>query len=292
MATLYQVPTQDSLQYTLDAAYATSDTTLTLNQTVTNIIQAPGVCVIDRVDASGNATPTKRDYFTFTGVSGTQLTGVVGGKAGSTNQAHSVGAIVEFIPDIVWAQALYDVITAEHNTNGSHSFITASSASINVVNTRLLAVASGASIFDLEANKLGISSQASVGFLNIGTFISASGASVVGFPASTGGFNALFQVPGALASLANVGGLIPVPTTFTAQFIEAFVQTPASLASVSANILKNNSVIGVVGILAGATYGSSASLSATALTATDELRMNINSTASSATDLSVLLRAT
>lgn len=277
MATLYQVPTQNSVQYTLDSAYNPGDSNLTLNQTLTGVIQAPGVCVVDRVDSSSNATPTKRDYFTFTGVSGVQLTGISGGKAGSTNQAHSVGAIVEFIPDIVWAQAIYDVITTEHDTQGHHTAVTASSASIFNSNVRQLAVAS----------------QASINFLNISTFISASGASVVGFPGGTGGFNAVFQVPGGLASQANIGGLIPVPTSFTASFAQFFVQTPASSASVSVVIKKNlNTVFAVGGIAAGATFGSTASISSAALVAGDVLTMDINSTASLASDLSVLLRAT
>lgn len=121
MSTLLQVPTQNSTQYTLDSGYTTgSDTSLTLNSTLTGIIQAPGTCVVDRVDSAGNKTATKREYFTFTGVSGAQLTGVTGGKAGSTAQNHSVGAVVEFIPDILWAQSIYDTFTNEHNTDGSH----------------------------------------------------------------------------------------------------------------------------------------------------------------------------
>lgn len=115
-----QVPTQNALQYTLDAGYTAGGTVLTLSSTLTGIVQAPGVCVVDRVDTSGNTTPSKRDYFTFSGVSGATLTGCSGGQAGSTNQDHAVGAIVEFIPDVVWAQSLYDTISAEHSTSGIH----------------------------------------------------------------------------------------------------------------------------------------------------------------------------
>jgi len=116
-----QIPTQNSLQYTLDAGYTAGGTVLTLSSTLTGIVQAPGVCVVDRVDSSGNKTASKRDYFTFSGVSGTTLTGCSGGQAGSTNQDHAVGAIVEFIPDVIWAQSVYDTISAEHSTSGVHS---------------------------------------------------------------------------------------------------------------------------------------------------------------------------
>ena len=315
MATLLQPPTQNAVQYTLDSAYNTSDSNLTLNSTLTGVVQAPGVCVIDRVDSSGNATPTKRDYFTFTGVSGTQLTGVTGGKAGSTNQSHSVGAIVEFVPDVVQQQAVYDVVTTEHTPNGVH----ASLPSVTFLQAIGIITSSQASLALVNALNLVTASQASIALLDVGTKFSVSGASVTGLwpssasgavltsigngippvyatpssgPAGTGGLNAVFQVPGNLASQANVGGLIPIPTTFTSQFLNAFVQSPASLASVSVTLLKNNAVVGVIAILAGATYASSASLSNTSLVASDELRININSTASLAADLSVLLRAT
>lgn len=306
MARLYQVPIQNALQYTLDTGYTSGGGTLTLNSSLTGIIQAPGVCVVDRIDSSGNLTATKRDYFTFTGVSGAQLTGCVGGLAGSTNQDHSVGAIVEFIPDITWGQAVYDVITQEHSVMGQHMSLP-SLSQVRTQNLSILSAASGidgsfinfygastATINMVNTRTLAVASQASILSLNVSGMISASGASVVGFPSTggTGGLNALFQVPGALASYGNVGGLIPIPVAFTAGFMQAFVQTPASLASVSATLLKNNAVVGVVAVLAGATFASSASFSTTTLTAGDELRLNINSTASSAYDLSVMLRAT
>lgn len=161
MVSLYLPPTQNSVQYTLDAQYTAGANTLTLNCTLTGIIEAPGVCVIDRVDTSGNKTPTKRDYFTFTGVSGVQLTGVSGGKAGSTNQDHAVGAVVEFIPDVVQAQAVYDVFTTEHTINGVH----ASLPSLTYIQTKNLLAAS----------------QASLTTVDVALRFSASGASITGF---------------------------------------------------------------------------------------------------------------
>lgn len=290
MATLYRVPTQNAVSYALDTQLAAGGSSLTLNQSVAGVVQAPGVIVIDRVDSNGTRTPTKREYVSFTGVSGANLTGLTRGLAGSTDQVHTVGAVVEITPDIVQEEAKYQVFITEHNTTGQHTAITASSASIFVANVRDLSVASTASLFNGRLTNLVVASAASTSIVHVATHLNVSGASVTGL-STTGGFNALFQVPGALASQANVAGLIPVPAALTIGFIQAYVQTPASLASVSAFLLKNNAAVGVVSILAGATYASSASLTSTALAAGDELRLDIRSTASLASDLSVLVRA-
>lgn len=106
---LKQVPTSNNLQYTLDAQYTAGGSVLTLNSTLTGIIQAPGTCVVDRIDSSGNKTPTKRTYYTFTGVSGVTLTGV--SSYDGTDQTHNVGAIVEFVPDVKTIQSFYDALS-------------------------------------------------------------------------------------------------------------------------------------------------------------------------------------
>lgn len=288
-AFLWEASTVNAFQTTLNGSISSSDVTIILNS-VTGLV-APGALVIDRQDGNGNDTASKREYVTFTGISGNSLTGVTRAIAGSTAQSHSSGALVEATATVIhWGDAV-DFLQVEHDAGGKHVI---STATIAYTETKRLAVTSIASIAQANIGAL-FATNSILSAVTITTLINASGASLVGFStggSGTGGFNALFQTPGALASYANVGGLIPVPVAFTSQFISAFVQTPASIASVSATILKNNAIIGVVGILAGATFGSSASLSNTVLTAGDELRMNINSTASLATDLSVMLRAT
>jgi len=119
---LYQVPTQNNLQYTLDVKYTSGGTTLTLNTSVTSTVQAPGVCVVDRIDSSGNKTATKRTYYSFTGVSGADLTGLA--VVDGTDQDHAVGAIVEFVPDVDTFQSYYDTFTTEHATDGTHGSAT------------------------------------------------------------------------------------------------------------------------------------------------------------------------
>ena len=57
---LIQPPTENAAQFTLDSQLVQGGGTATLNQDVSSIAQSPGLVVIDRVDASGNSTPTKR----------------------------------------------------------------------------------------------------------------------------------------------------------------------------------------------------------------------------------------
>jgi len=299
MAKLYKPPVQNAQQFTLDTQMGASDNSATLNQNVESILQAPGIGWVDRVDSSGGLTPTKREYFDFTGVNGSQLTGIARGLAGSTAQVHAVGAIVEFGPDVIQAQAVYDVITTEHSTNGVH----ASLPSISYLKITKALYASGASVSGLVRTITfsGVSGASAltqditlIPGSNVSLYMTSPGVAKldVSGGSNTGGFRPFFQVPLGLASQNDVGGLVPVEGTYTISYANAFVKTPASLASVSVTISKNNAIIGVLGILAGATFGSSASFSNTALSAGDELRININSTASLATDLSFVIRST
>jgi hypothetical protein len=139
MANLYNVPLENGVQLTLQNALLTGETTtITFTASVTSKLQAsasiPGILVIDRVDANGTETPTKTEYISFTGVTGSTVTGLVRGLANSTNQDHSAGAIVELVPDVVWADSLNDVITTQHNADGTHktlSLISLVSVTIN-----------------------------------------------------------------------------------------------------------------------------------------------------------------
>jgi len=121
MAELKFPPTQNGLQKNLDAQLNVGVTSqMTLNNT-TGIQNKPGVVVIDRIDTSGaEKSSAVREYISYTGVSGNNLTGLTRGLGGSTDQDHAVGAIVEFIPDVTVFQAINDVITTEHGTDGTH----------------------------------------------------------------------------------------------------------------------------------------------------------------------------
>lgn len=120
MTGLSYPPSKNAVQKTLGATLAAGATTVTLNN-VTSIQNKYGVFVVDRVDSNGTETPTKREYISFAGTSGLTCTGLVRNVDGSgTDQEHSVGAIVEFCPDVIQDQATKDVILVEHNDAGTH----------------------------------------------------------------------------------------------------------------------------------------------------------------------------
>lgn len=139
MANLYSVPLKNSVQHTLAGTLTQAETsTITLDSSVALELQATstmkGLLVIDRVDVNGALTPTKTEYIAYTGVSGSTVTGLTRAVAGTTAQGHAIGAIVEFVPDVTWAQAINDVFTTQHNDNGTHktlSLISLASVTLN-----------------------------------------------------------------------------------------------------------------------------------------------------------------
>lgn len=128
---IYHPTSKNAVQKTLDAELLEGATaSVTLNNVV-GIQDEAGVFVVDRVDANGTATPTKREYISFTGVSGSTLTGLTrNADSGGSDQDHAVGATVEFVSDVLQQQAIIDAIEAEHNDDGTHSDITAAKATI------------------------------------------------------------------------------------------------------------------------------------------------------------------
>lgn len=110
MARLYNVPTADFTQKVLGAALLQGVVAAaTLNNT-TSIPNLQGVMMIDRVDSNGVETPNKVEVISFTGTSGATVTTLVRGLAGTSDQDHAISAIVEFGPDILWAQAILDAL--------------------------------------------------------------------------------------------------------------------------------------------------------------------------------------
>lgn len=136
MAGIKSVPNINAAQKTLDAEFAAGANTATFNESVEAMFPDvsatnPGVFVVDRLDANGAKTPLKREYCTFTGVSGAVVSGVVKNADGSgSDQGHAVGAIVEFVPDVLWAQSVRDTFEEEHDADGTHGAITPSSIQV------------------------------------------------------------------------------------------------------------------------------------------------------------------
>lgn len=118
---IYDPPSINGIQKTLDAKLLSGITaSMTLNN-VTGIQDKPGVCVVDLIDANEKFTPAKREYISFTGVSGNTLTGLTRNvDSGGSDQDHAVGAIVQFPADVLQQQALIDFIRVQHNDDGTH----------------------------------------------------------------------------------------------------------------------------------------------------------------------------
>lgn len=112
---LYYPPTTNALQKTLGAALDEGHTTAMTLSNVTGVQDKPGVVLINRIDTnSTELSASVREYVIFTGVSGSTLTGLTRGVGGTSDQDHAIGSVVEFIPDITFAQALVDAFLVEH----------------------------------------------------------------------------------------------------------------------------------------------------------------------------------
>lgn len=129
MATNFYYPTsKNAIQKTLGAQLLSSATTgdaITFTD-VDGIQNLPGVLVINRVDSNGTATPSKREYISYSSVSGTTVIIETRNVDGSGSVVtHAVGSVVEFISDAVWAQRMIDQFKVEHNVDGTHAAVTA-----------------------------------------------------------------------------------------------------------------------------------------------------------------------
>ena len=101
----------------------TTDTSVTLSS-VSGLPTDTGiVLVIDRVDANGNKTTSKREYVQGI-ISGSSVINLVRGLGGSTAQSHSIGAVVEQVFDqSTWNDTVSGILT-QHTQTGTHTGIT------------------------------------------------------------------------------------------------------------------------------------------------------------------------
>lgn len=123
---LWEANTANAFSTSLNGSIGDSDDTIALTS-VTGLV-APGILVIDRQDGNENNTPTIREYVSYTGISGNDLTGVTRGVAGSSAQNHSSGALVEEVFSITHWNDMIDFLQVSHDSNGH---IAASLASLD-----------------------------------------------------------------------------------------------------------------------------------------------------------------
>ena len=136
---LKHAPTTNAFNTTLNGSISDSATTIPLNST-TSLQNKAGILVVDRQDADGNATPSKREYIYFTSVSGSSVvlpdTADGRGQSGSTAQSHADGSIVESIMDVDQYNGLVDSYDIQHNDDGTHDAVTSNtlvlSSTLNV----------------------------------------------------------------------------------------------------------------------------------------------------------------
>ncbi len=280
---LWEAPTVNAFQARLDGTLDSTSTSITLD-TVTGLV-APGVLVVDRTDGT-NDTPTKREYITFTGISGLSITGVTRGVAGSTAQSHSSGATIEATPTITHWNDMVDFLQVEHDSVGRHVIGT---ATINYTQTHRLAVTSVASIASAKISTFNLNA----GFISAVTItglINASGASIVGFGGGVGGLSP-FTILGALITGTSVTPAVIVEDSMTLKSVSAVLKSPVSSASLVLDVNKNGTSLFNAGtrlsILGGGTYASTASIATLALSPGNLLTLDVDNAGGS--DITVLL---
>lgn len=109
--TLFYPSSSNALQKTLDSALDAGVTASATFNNTTGIQNKAGVFVVDRVDSNGTVKASSDwEWISFAGTSGSTVTTLVRGLAGSSDQDHAVGAIVEFVADVIWADGVMDAL--------------------------------------------------------------------------------------------------------------------------------------------------------------------------------------
>ena len=104
--------TANGIQKTLGAQLDTGVTASATFNNTTNVQNLKGLFVVDRIDTSGaEKNASLREYISFAGVSGSTVTGLTRGLGGTTDQDHAIGAVVEFVSDVVQQQAILDALS-------------------------------------------------------------------------------------------------------------------------------------------------------------------------------------
>ena len=272
MPSLFVAPTANFIQTTLNGGITSGALTITVNS-ATNF-QAPGYAVIDRTDSNGTSTPNAREVISYTGISGSDLTGVTRGEDVSTARSHADGAIVETMPTIGMWNSLTTVVATAMTSDGY-----------------LKAINSPVSIAIGQFTRFVTPSIASVADMRIATRLDVSGASVTGV-----GIHPVWVIAGfSSAATTNVQRMI-MPQGGTFQYFSMTTRTPVSTASLTLalyNIRSGASVFDTIGrpaILGGGTFVSTASIKTPAFISGDVLRVDLE-TGGNVSDITLIGRA-
>lgn len=242
MPTMFLAPTINFKQTTLNGAIDDSVTTITVNS-ATNL-QAPGYIVIDRVDANGVSTPSLREVVSYTGISGSDLTGCTRGADGSTAQSHSDTAVVETTPTVGMFNSLATIVAKAVTTDGY-----------------LRSTNSPVTVGRLEARNL-YASVASIAQIFTNGRLEVSGASITGI----GIYPSFVSTGNHSGPTLAIGGVLRAPVAGTLQWVSVSTRYVVSTASAGFDF-KIRDVTAFANatmrpsIAAGGTYVSTASLS-------------------------------
>jgi len=240
--TLFVAPTQNFLQTTLNGGITDAVDTITL--TSATGFQAPGYIVIDRTNSVGTSTPTAREVVSYTGISGSDLTGCTRGADNSTVRQHLDGAVVETAPTVGMFNSLATIVATGFTSDGY-----------------------------LKA----INSPVSIAQVYISTRLDVSGASITG----NLGLYPVFSSPGAYSGpTVAIGGLLKVPKPGQLNWVSVITNFVVSTASVAFDLKKNGSSIfanptTAPAIAAGGTYVSTASIATKNIDRADILRADV-----------------
>lgn len=258
---LLRSPTSDIWSTSL--ASGINDSVTTISLTSTTNLQAPGVLVIDRTDGT-NATPAKREFITFTGISGNDITGVTRGVAGSTAQSHNSGARVEASLAVSHWNDLGDYLLAEHDPAGKHVISTAT------ITTHLMVSGASATFSDLKVMR----------------FYSTSGASVTGnFPQYM-----VFNTIGALTGPTTSMEVKTAPRSGHIPWVNLLTRTTASGATAHVRLVRNNGITGNLFLAAGATFVSAATMGVKDWNVGDRIHTSYATTGGHIQDLLLMCR--
>lgn len=134
---------------------------------VDGIANLPGVLVINRVNSSGEATASKREYIEYSGTSGSTVL-ITARDVDSSNGAltHAVGSIVEFIPDVTWADRIYDALASLIDVNDN---TTIKSNLVFTTPTLLVPTISGATLSGIIAGNATLPGTITLNDANFGS---------------------------------------------------------------------------------------------------------------------------
>lgn len=238
--------TDENISTTLSAGI----TDVATSADVADASKIPTVCylVIDRVDSAGTLKATSLwEYVKVTNVAGNTLT-ITRGQGGSTQQAHSSGAVVEAVVTSTMFEDWYNALNPEHTASGGHVIATATVTELNSTRNILASA-------------------------TINTSLYVASASVVGL-----GLNPSWYIP-SLPSNATTGLGRPaaMPRAGTLKFVNVTLNGIISSPSVAFDILKNGtSMFDAIGrpLIANSTFVSTASIATKTFNQGDVLRVD------------------